>query len=279
MTSARATCRLIVLHYDRRDLLERFLPSVVAAASRSGFPCKVTVLDNQSRDDSVAYVKKNFGDVEVYVARENRVLCSFNEYVAACEEDVVILLNNDMELDPGFVDPLIEPFLKDPDVFFVSTSEDRSIASFKGGLLAAAIQYPGYETLNRSMGFTLSAGVAAFDRKKYLELGGYDDLYLPGRYEDVDLCYRGWKRGWKGIYQPASKKIHLGGASFEKTFTDHATQAMVFRNAILFMAKNIVRRHGGQIWAESEISRGTTFHFTLPLDSRLIPTKEFSVSE
>lgn len=239
MSLANFSCRIIVLHYNRRDLLERFFLSVVNAAKISRYSCKITLLDNQSHDDSVEYVQKHFPEVDVYIAKENKVLCSFNEYLKRCFEDIVILLNNDMELDQNFVDPLIEPFLDDGKVFFVSTSDDRAIASFRYGLLAADIHYPGHEILNRRKGFTLSAGVAAFDRKKFLELGGYDEIFLPGRYEDVDLCYRGWKNGWKGIYQPESKKVHLGGASFDKDFDSYKIQAMVFRNSILFMIKNV----------------------------------------
>ena len=219
--------------------MERFLPSIVCAAENSKYNCKVTVLDNCSQDDSVAYVRSNFPGVDLYVAKENRVLCSFNEYVEKCSEDIVVLLNNDMELDADFVDPLIEPFLHDTDVAFVATEGDRSIAHIHYGIMSAAIDYLGHVTLNRKMGPSLSAGVAAFNRIKYLELGGYDELYLPGRYEDVDLCYRAWKRGWKGVYQPLSMKHHLGGASFDKAFDHHQTQTMVFRNAILFTIKNI----------------------------------------
>ncbi len=239
MTQNHPTCRLIVLQYNRRDLLERFLPSIINAAAASPYKCSVTVLDNCSQDDSVEFVKKNFPSVDIFVAAENKVLCSFNDYVAQCTEDIVILLNNDMELDRNFVAPLVEPFTHDSEVFFTATEGDRAIANFRYGLMAADIYYHGFETLCQSPGPTLSAGVAAFDRLKYLELGGFDELYLPGRYEDVDLCYRGWKRGWKGLYVPESKKMHLGGASFDKTFTPHATQTMVFRNAIIFTVKNI----------------------------------------
>ena len=243
MITPSLTCRIIVLQYSRRDLLERFFLSVVNAAKASRYSCKVTLLDNQSCDDSVAYVREHFPEVEVYIAKENKVLCSFNEYVEKCAEDIVILLNNDMELDLNFVNPLIEFFLKEENVFFVATDEDRSIVRIHYGILAPDMYYEGHEFLNRKEGFTLSAGVAAFDRKKFLELGGYDTIYLPGRYEDVDLCYRGWKRGWKGLYQPASKKMHLGGASFEKAFVHDATQSLVFRNAIFFMVKNITDFH------------------------------------
>ncbi len=236
---SKVTCRLIVLQYNRRDLLERFLPSIVRAAERSQYSCKVTVLDNCSPDDSADYVKSNFPQVDLYVSKENKVLCSFNEYVSKCAEEIVVLLNNDMELDPDFVDPLIEPFLKDPEVAFVATEGDRPIAHLHFGIISAIIDYPGHAILNQKAGPSFSAGVAAFDRIKYCELGGYDQLYLPGRYEDVDLCYRAWKRGWKGMYQPASKKEHVGGASFDKAFNHHETQTMVYRNAILFTVKNI----------------------------------------
>jgi GT2 family glycosyltransferase len=64
-------------------------------------------------------------------------------------------------------------------------------------------------------------------------------MYLPGYYEDVDLCFRGWKRGWIGRYVPASRKFHQGGASFSKKYSRAQIQTMVHRNAMLFMVKNI----------------------------------------
>ena len=65
------------------------------------------------------------------------------------------------------------------------------------------------------------------------------DLYRPGRYEDVDLCFRAWKKGWNGYYVPASDQHHEGGTSFGRVFGSEETKSMVFRNAHLFMVKNI----------------------------------------
>ncbi len=242
MKDSRISCRIVVLNYNGKDLLQRFLPSLIKSANTSRFPCKVTVLDNRSSDDSVAYIQEHFPEVSIIISAENKVLCSYNDAVRQMDEDIVILINNDMGTtgaEETFVDPLLEVFLEKPDAFFVATHGDCSIASERWGIIGADITYPVVDAVVENPGYAFSAGGAAFDRKKFIELGGYDEIYLPGLYEDVDLCYRAWKMGWKGYYQPASKKSHIGSASMSKRFTQRQLQALAFRNGILFMAKNI----------------------------------------
>jgi GT2 family glycosyltransferase len=235
---ATRTVRLIVLNYNARDLLEKYLPDVLAAARSSRHICRVTLLDNASIDGSVEWVRDNLPEAEVWSAPQNRVLCSYNDYLRSIGDEIVILLNNDIRPDKDFVDPLIEPFVSDPDTFFAATYEDRALPSWRWGVLSAdeSGAKNGFYELE---GLAFSAGIAAFDRKKFMELDGYDDLYLPGRYEDLDLCYRAWRRGWKGYYVPKSRKYHEGGTSFNKAFGWEKTQSMVYRNSVLFMIKNI----------------------------------------
>jgi N-acetylglucosaminyl-diphospho-decaprenol L-rhamnosyltransferase len=229
---------LVVLNYNAEDLLRKYLPSVVAAAHESRHDCRVTVLDNASTDGSAEYVRKNHPGVALWIAKENRVLCSYNDFARESDDDILMLLNNDLRLHPGWVDPLAEVFLKEKSAFFAASHGNRALALFRRGILEPSTD-GGDSLLMERPGLTLSAGVAAFDRKKFLELGGFDDLYLPGRYEDVDLCYRGWKRGWKGYYVPVSTQDHEGETSFKKAFGWHRTQRMVFRNSLLFMTKNM----------------------------------------
>jgi len=231
--------RIIILQYNRVDLLRDHLPSVLKCAKASRHDCRVTVLDNCSQDGSAAYVRENFSEADVFEASANKVLCSYNEIAGKINDDIMILLNNDISPAEDFVDPLVEPFLADPDVFFVATHGDRSRIKTHWGIVEPDVDYPEYQQLMEVPGVAFSAGIGAFDRQKFLALGGYDELYLPGRYEDVDLCYRGWKRGWIGVYQPLSLKFHVGGASFNKRFSEGEIQSMVFRNGILFTVKNI----------------------------------------
>ena len=230
---------MIVLNYEGERLLREFLPSVIDAAENSQHDCHVIVLDNQSTDGSETFVKENFPDAEFIKAKENKVYSSFNEIVGLLDSDIVILLNNDMKLEKGFVDPIVAPFLEKEDIFFVATHGDRSIVNDKWGIFSADIAYPESKEANEHTGYTFSAGVGAFDRKKFVELEGYDEIYLPGRYEDVDLCFRGWKRGWKGLYAPESKKVHVGAASFKEHFKEREIAKLVFRNSILFTLKNV----------------------------------------
>lgn len=238
-TFRKPTVNLVVLTYNRRDLLEKYMPSIMRAAKESQFVCRVTVLDNNSSDDSADFIRNHYPDAALVVSKANKVLCSYNDLAKEVDEEILILLNNDLELKANFVDPLIKPFEEDDSIFFVAPHGNRSIAKFRWGILEADNTYKGYEMANAIQDVTISAGVGAFHREKFLELGGYDELYLPGRYEDVDLCYRGWKKGWKGICEPTSVHLHEGGASFDKAFKWSETQAMVFRNSLLFMIKNM----------------------------------------
>ena len=240
---------IIVLNYNGRDLLKECLPSIIEALKNSMYNCGVTVLDNRSTDGSVKFLKENFSDVNIYSARSNRAFCSFNEVAESTDAKILILLNNDIEVEKDFIDPLVEMFQEHEDAFLVGpkclafnrkTYEGtRSKWWIEKGIFKASSRYPGYEEDIDAEGNTMQAGFGAFSRKKFLELGGYDELYLPGILEDADLCYRAWKKGYKGYYQPKSLIYHMGQASFKKAFGSKKIMELAHRNTFLFMWKNI----------------------------------------
>ncbi len=117
--SFQPTINIIILNYNGKDLLAECLPSIVEASHVSKYSCKVTVIDNVSVDSSVEFMREEFPDVNIVEAKENLVLCSYNNVLGTIKDDLVILLNNDIKVRNDFVDPLIEPF-REEDVFLTS---------------------------------------------------------------------------------------------------------------------------------------------------------------
>jgi len=235
---------LIVLNYNQKELLEMYLGSVVRAAKESRHEARVFVLDNRSIDGSVKFVKEHFkNDVSVVVAEENKVLCSYNPLVETLNDDVIILLNNDLKVDEGFVDPLVERF-SDKNVFFVAPKiMDITGARVTGGKMDFHFKYGIFK--NRLKGesendFSFFVGSsAAYSREKFLALGGYDPMYLPGTGEDQDLCYRAWQRGWRGVREERSVVYHHDSYSFDRDYGKPRRQTISCRNAYLVVWKNV----------------------------------------
>ena len=82
-------------------------------------------------------------------------------------------------------------------------------------------------------------GSCAFHRRKFLQLGGFDELLAPFYLEDTDLGYLAWKRGWKVLYQPASIVFHEHRGTIGKTFSEACIQGVLKKNFLLFCWKNI----------------------------------------
>ena len=241
--------RIIILNYNGRPLLEECLPSITQASSSSKLKCSVCVIDNLSTDDSVSFLRSSYRDIELIESGENKVLCGFNQVLKDGVEDISVLLNNDMKVDAGFVDPLVEAFLKHEDAFLavpkIMSFDGKTCENGKGrtrmryGMFWAKSRYPGYEKEIEQEGIISHGANGAFLRKRFVELGGFDSLYLPGIMEEADLCFRAYKQGERCYYVPGSVIYHKGRASFKKVYAERKIEALAHRNTFLFMWKNI----------------------------------------
>jgi len=240
---------LLVLNYNGRRLLAECLPTVLRAAEQSRHRCRVTVVDNNSTDDSLEWLGRHWPDVRV-VRRPNRGLCSFNDILSTLEGPVAVLLNNDIKLDPASIDPLVEPLIAEPDCFMTAprcwlfdgaTYEGfRTAVTWRWGLVQATALFPGHESGVEQPGLTASAGAAmAVDVRRFVELGGFDPIYLPGRLEDLDFAFRGYQSGGYARYVPESVAYHRGAATFGRVHGDGGCMRLALRNTLLFQWKNL----------------------------------------
>jgi O-antigen biosynthesis protein len=245
----RSRVSIVIPNWNGRDLLERYLPSVVAAI-RPHPGSEVVVVDNASSDGSAEFVRSRFPEVRLLELPENRGFGGgSNAGVAAAASDIVVLLNSDMRVDPGFVAPLLEGFA-DPLVFAVSCQiffSDPARRREETGLTQGRWENGQLRVRHRVDDavedlfpcFYPGGGSSAIDRRKFLELGGFDELYTPFYLEDADLGYQAWKRGWKVLYQPRSIVYHEHRGTIGKKFSDAYIQSVLKKNFLLFAWKNI----------------------------------------
>ena len=240
---------VVIPNWEGKDLLEKYLPSVLAALA--GNPAnEVIVVDNGSTDGSADFLRARFPSVRVLALPRNLGFGGgSNEGFRAARNDVVVLLNSDMRVDPGFLAPLLEGF-HDPDVFAVSCQiflSDPARRREETGLTQGWWQDGGLRVTHRADPevndlfpcFYGGGGSCAFDRRKFLELGGFDPLLAPFYLEDTDLGYLAWKRGWKVLYQPRSVVYHEHRGTIGKRFREDQIQAVLKKNYLLFCWKNI----------------------------------------
>ena len=240
---------ILILNHNGADLLAECLPSIVAAARQAPGQCRVSVIDNESTDDSLAVLTRGWPEVGVIPA-PNRGLASFNAVACDLSEPVLLLLNNDVKLEPAAVGPLIAALQVNPDALFTAPrcwtfdglayEGMRTRVRSRFGLIQGLCRYPGYESRVDKPDLTASSGpILAVDRARFLALGGYDPVYFPGRIEDLDLGFRGWMAGWRGYYVPESVAYHKGFGSFGPAFGAKGCDQLATRNTLIFAWKNL----------------------------------------
>jgi GT2 family glycosyltransferase len=244
----RAT--LIIINHNGRDLLARSVPAALEATGQAG-DHPVFVADDASTDDSIEFLCRAFPEVTVLALPKRGFGATCNAAVEAAETEAVVLLNNDVIVAPRFLEPLLDGLAR-PDVFAVGCkflNPDGSLTHALGnrtsGRWGSGLLQLEHETRPERLERTCpqlyaNGGGMAFWRDKWRALGGFDALYHPFYWEDVDIGYRAWGRGWQVLYEPASVVYHDQGSTMRRVHRPAHVELMSAKNAVLFAWKNLL---------------------------------------
>lgn len=251
---------VIILNWNGRSLLERFIPAAVA--NTSGSEVELILADNGSDDDSVEWMRSNFPDVRLITFERNYGFAEgYNRAIAAIDHPYVTLLNSDVEVTPGWWQPILAFMKGNPDVGAVQPKimslRSRNCFEYAGaaGGYLDALGYPYcrgrlFDVTEEDRGqydgepvdvAWASGACLTMPRRLYLDLGGLDPLFFA-HMEEIDLCCRVIRAGKRVCAISDSMVFHLGGASLEqgnpkKTYLN-------FRNNLLLLHKNLPRGEG-----------------------------------
>lgn len=244
---------IVILNWNGRTLLAECLPSITEATRRYPGPTQVLVVDNGSSDDSVAFVRSTFPSVGVLALEDNLGFSEgCNRGVAAAAHSLVFLLNNDVAVEPDAIEPLVGALTTEPEAFAVCPRmddwDDRIQCSAIAGDLRWghltqewAVDHPAGDLCAvRAPTLYTSGAAMMFRRDRFDALGGFDTLYEPFYWEDTDLSYRAWKRGWSSWYEPAGRVYHKVSASMGRT--SRRKGFLMRRNRYLFHWRNLTDR-------------------------------------
>lgn len=190
---------------------------------------EILVVDDASEDESVEVLGRDFPAVRVVALKENVGFgAACNRGVEEAGNELVLLLNSDMEVTPASIGVLAEHF-SEPEVFAAGPryAEPGDATALPDG---------GRELVRPELGSPAGGGL--FSRAKFLDLGGFDPLYRPFYWEDLDLGWRAWRAGWRVIYDGRVHFLHLGSATIARLYGPEYVARVRARNRALFGWRN-----------------------------------------
>lgn len=229
------THEVVIPSYNGLFLLKKHLPDIIKYSTGLS---RVIVVDNGSTDGTYDYLTTNFPD-KVFCLRNEKNLFftkAVNQGFRQAQTDLVVLLNNDVHPQKDYLAPTLRRFA-DEKVFAVTLNEISSswpLVSWDGKL-----QYVRGEdkSLARFSAWA-SGGSAVFRKKIWDKLDGFDEIYSPGYWEDIDISWRAWKAGYQIIWEPQAKVEHQHESSFSRL--DQGFVSLIKqRNELIFNWKNI----------------------------------------
>lgn len=225
-----------------------YLPTCLDALRRQTYPpLEVVVVDNGSTDGSLALLASDYPEVRVVSHSTNHgVARAFNDGIRVSDGSIVVLLNNDTEAEPTWLEELIRPLDADPGLAMTTS---KVLLFDRRSILHSAGDFYGRDGMPGNRGvwqedrgqfdhdldpFGACGAAAAYRRALFDEIGLFDEM-LGSYCEDVDLSWRARLAGHGCRFAPRARVYHrlsaTGGGPMSSFF--------VGRNVIWVLAKDL----------------------------------------
>ena len=223
---------IVILNFNGKKHLENFLPSVLASTYANK---KVVMADNASVDDSVEFVKNEFPTVEIIVNHQNEGFAGgYNWALSNVVADYYVLLNSDVSVTPGWIEPIIQLMESDPKI---GACQPKLLSYYNPHLFEYAgaaggwidslgypfsrgrvfdVCEPDNSQYNTTQRIFWASGAAMFVKSSvYHEMGGLDAGFFAHQ-EEIELCWRMQLKGYSIMACPASVVYHVGAGTLPR---------------------------------------------------------------
>jgi GT2 family glycosyltransferase len=245
MESVSVRVSLIIPNWNGAQWLERCLPALRAQRFRD---FEVLVVDNHSRDDSRRVTERCYPEARWLALPRNRgFAAAVNAGIRASDGELVALLNNDTEPEPGWLEALVAALDRRPDVAFAAcrmrdaAARDRidgagdSMNWYASPAKIGAGERDGARFEEEREVFGACAGAALYRRSLFEAIGLFEESFFA-YIEDVDMSFRAQLAGYRCLYVPDAVVYHVGSATAGRD-SDFALR-LATRNQLLMVARD-----------------------------------------
>lgn len=244
---------VVILNWNGRKHMEQFLPSVTAATYEN---FEVIVADNGSTDNSLSFLQLHYPGIRTILFKENYGFAKgYNEALKQVKADYYVLLNSDVEVQPGWLEPMVELLEKDRSIAAcqpkILSWHNKKLFEYAGAAGGWLDEY-GYPfakgrvfdiceedkgQYDQSEPIFWASGASLFIRPAvYHAVKGFDEYFFAHQ-EEIDLCWRIQLAGHKIYSCPSSVVYHVGGGTLPKG--NSLKTYLNFRNNRIMLSKNL----------------------------------------